>query len=71
MTGGTGSVFIVGILNENEDTRTINTTTNNNNKTVQVAYVIDRDGDSDEVSKYNTEYSDYVVSDEEMPNFHE
>ena len=45
--GGTESIFIAGILNESEDTRTVNNNAHNNDERVQVKDVIDSDSASD------------------------
>ena len=39
-TGGTGSIFLSGILTEIEDASNISTTVNNNNETIKVRYII-------------------------------
>ena len=48
-TGGTISIFIAGILDESEDTRTVNTNTHTNDEKVNFSDVIDIDNESDEV----------------------
>ena len=47
MTGGTGPIFLAGILDENEHARNINTATNTNNEIVKVEDVIESYSESD------------------------
>ena len=63
--------MIDGILNQIEETRTINTTTPNNDETVQVVDVIDSDSDIAEGSNCDMEDSDFMVDYEYMPNLYE
>ena len=46
-TGGTGKIFIAGILTEIEYARTVNTSTHTNDKTLQISYLIYRYNYSD------------------------
>ena len=68
-TGGTGSILISRILNEREDPRAVNNITHTNGETVQVADVIEIYSESDGGSNCDMEYSDFMVDDEEIPNF--
>ena len=70
-TGGTGSILIAGILNEREDTGAVNNISHNNDETVQVADVIEIYSESDGGSNCDMEDSDFMVEDEEIPNFYE
>ena len=70
-TGGTGSIFIAGVLTEIEDAGTVNTYTNNNDETVQVTDAVDIDSERDEGSNCDMEDSDFLVDYEDIINFHE
>ena len=56
-TGGTGSVFISGILTEIGNKSTINTNTHTNDETVKVRDIIYSDSESGEGSNCDTEDS--------------
>ena len=71
MVGDTRSIFLYEILTEIEVSRTINTTTNINDEKLQVTDDIYSDSDIDEGSNWDMEYSDFVVVNEEIPNFYE
>ena len=58
-------------MNESEYPRSVDTYTNNNEETVQVAYVIETDTESDEFSNCDMEDSYFVVEDEDITNLHE
>ena len=62
-TDSTGTILITGILAGSEDSWTVITNTLTNDKTVQVAYVIESDSESDEGSSCDTEDSDFVDDD--------
>ena len=62
--GGTGSIFLVGVLIERKDESNINTAENINDKIVQVVDDINSDSESDEGSKFDMEYSAFMVDDE-------
>ena len=70
-TSGTGLILPGSIYTESEYARTVNTTTNNNDKVVKYADVIYSDSDCDEGSNYDMEDSDFLVDDGDMPNFYE
>ena len=62
--GGTRLIFLVVILTEIEDSRTVNTNTHNNDETVKFADIIDNDNEIDEGINCDMEDSDFVVDGE-------
>ena len=62
---------LLGKLAESEDARIIDTNKHTNDEQLQVLDVIDSEIDSDEGSKCNMEYSDFMVDDEKITNFGE
>ena len=62
-TGGTGSILLSGTFTEIEGLRNFNTATHTSYETVQVAYGIESDIESDEGSNIYMEYYAFVVDD--------
>ena len=66
----TWSIFNHGMLTEREYSMTVNDNTHTNYETVQVAYEKYNDSESESDSKWDMEYSDFVLDNEDIPNFH-
>ena len=56
--------MFAGIFTEIEDARTVNTNTHTNGEILQVEDVTYSDSESDEGSKFDMEYSAFMVDDE-------